>query len=161
MTPPAIRQVNFDDPACTADFLDLLDHYMRGPSGGGKAMTPALRESLPAALRQRPTVLCFIAYAGSRAVGLINCVEGFSTFAGRPLLNIHDIVVHDDFRRQGIGKALLAHAEHIARARNCCKLTLEVLEGNVEARRAYEGFGFRGYQLDPAMGQAHFMEKKI
>mgnify|MGYP000614993650 CR=1 FL=1 len=96
-----------------------------------------------------------------RPVGLINCVEGFSTFAGRPLLNVHDIVVHEDFRRQGIARALLAHVEAMARQRGCCKLTLEVLEGNHGARRAYLDFGFEGYQLDPAMGQALFFEKKL
>jgi GNAT superfamily N-acetyltransferase len=96
-----------------------------------------------------------------RAAGLINCVEGFSTFAGKPLLNVHDIVVHEDYRRRGIASALLAHVEGVARERGCCKLTLEVLEGNRGARQAYLDFGFQGYQLDPAMGQAMFMEKKL
>ena len=38
---------------------------------------------------------------------------------------------------------------------------LVLLEGNLGARRAYLEFGFEGYQLDPAMGQALFMEKKL
>lgn len=156
-----IQPVDFDDPARTDDFLDLLDHYMRSPSGTGKPMPPALRTRLPAELRKRPTVLSFLAYQDGRAAGLINCVEGFSTFAGQPLLNIHDIIVHEDFRRRGIARALLAHAEQAALARGCCKLTLEVLEGNSGARKAYTGFGFQAYQLDPAMGQALFMEKKL
>ncbi len=156
-----IQPADFDDPACTADFLDLLDHYMRSPSGNGQSMPAELRTRLPAELRQRPTVLSFMAYQDGRAAGLINCVEGFSTFAGKPLLNIHDIIVHEDFRRRGIARALLAHAEQAAVARGCCKLTLEVLEGNTGAREAYADFGFQGYQLDPAMGQALFMEKKL
>jgi hypothetical protein len=41
MSPPVIRPVDFDDPACTADFLDLLDHYMRGPSGSGRPLSTA------------------------------------------------------------------------------------------------------------------------
>ena len=161
MNTPTIRPVDFDDPACTADFLDLLDHYMRSPSGNGQPMTAELRSRLPAELCKRLTVLSFIAYQEGRAAGLINCVEGFSTFAGKPLLNIHDIIVHQDFRRRGIARALLAHAERTAVERGCCKLTLEVLEGNTGAREAYTGFGFQGYQLDPAMGQALFMEKKL
>ncbi|MBL8451629.1 MAG: GNAT family N-acetyltransferase [Zoogloea sp.] len=161
MHAPRIQPVDFDDPARTDDFLDLLDHYMRSPSGTGKPMPPALRTRLPAELRKRPTVLSFLAYQDGRAAGLINCVEGFSTFAGQPLLNIHDIIVHEDFRRRGIARALLAHAEQAALARGCCKLTLEVLEGNSGARKAYTGFGFQAYQLDPAMGQALFMEKKL
>ena len=67
----------------------------------------------------------------------------------------------EDFRRQGFARGLLAHVEAVARQRGCCKLTLEVLEGNHGARRAYLDFGFEGYQLDPAMGQALFMEKKL
>lgn len=160
-----IQSVDFDDPAQTADFLFLLDHYMRGPTGNGRPMDDALRARLPDALRRRPTVLCHVAYLDEdgqrRPVGLINCVEGFSTFAGRPLLNIHDIVVHADYRRRGIARQLLAHAEAVAKARGCCKLTLEVLTGNRGAYDAYVGFGFRAYELDPAMGAATFMEKKL
>lgn len=161
----SIQPVDFDDQTQRQDFLDLLDHYMRGPTGSGQPMDEALRARLPDALRRRPTVLSFIAYwnkKGERqAAGLINCVEGFSTFAGRPLLNVHDIIVHEDFRRRGIATALLAHVEQVARERDCCKLTLEVLEGNAGARQAYLNCGFAGYQLDPAMGQALFMEKKL
>jgi len=165
MTRLTILPVDFGDPAQTGDFLFLLDHYMRGPSGIGQPMSEALRASLPAELRRRPTVLSFIAYLGEegdrRAAGLIDCIEGFSTFAGKPLLNVHDIVVHEDFRRRGIARALLAHAEQVARERDCCKLTLEVLDGNAGARDAYLKFGFRPYQLDPAMGAATLMEKTL
>jgi len=43
--------------------------------------------------------------------------------------------------------------------RGCCKLTLEVLTGNLVALRSYERFGFAPYALDPAAGQASFMQK--
>ena len=56
---------------------------------------------------------------------------------------------------------MLGKVELLARDRGCCKLTLEVLEGNAVARSAYEKFGFTGYELDPAMGKAHFWEKKL
>ncbi len=160
-----IQPVDFDAPAQRADFLFLLDHYMRGPTGNGAPMDDALRARLPEALRHRTNVLSYLAYlvenGESRPAGLINCVEGFSTFAGRPLMNVHDIVVHEDFRRRGVARALLAHVEDVARGRDCCKLTLEVLEGNRGAHRAYLEFGFQPYQLDPAMGAALFMEKKL
>ena len=162
----AIVATDFDASRHCADFLALLDHYMRGPTGSGKPMDDDLRARLPDALRRRPTVLCHIAYVSDESgrtqpAGLINCVEGFSTFAGKPLLNIHDIVVHADYRRRGFAGQLLAHAEAVARARGCCKLTLEVLTGNRGAYDAYVGFGFRAYELDPAMGAAMFMEKKL
>ena len=57
-----IQPVDFEDPACTDDFLNLLDHYMRSPSGTGKPMPAELRTRLPTELRKRPTVLSFVAY---------------------------------------------------------------------------------------------------
>jgi ribosomal protein S18 acetylase RimI-like enzyme len=94
-------------------------------------------------------------------VGLAICIEGFSTFACRPLLNIHDMVVVREYRGRGIAKRLLAKAEEIALNLGCCKLTLEVLEGNAAAQAAYRACGFEGYQLDPKMGRAMFWQKKL
>ena len=41
------------------------------------------------------------------------------------------------------------------------KLTLEVLQGNRSAITLYERIGFAGYQLDPALGQAQFLQKVL
>ena len=43
----------------------------------------------------------------------------------------------------------------------CCKLTLEVLDGNAPAKAAYEKFGFASYELDPAVGGALCWQKKL
>ena len=51
--------------------------------------------------------------------------------------------------------------EQEARARGACKLTLEVLSANHSALRAYVREGFANYQLDPAFGQAMFLQKKL
>lgn len=161
----AIVATDFDAPRHCTDFLALLDHYMRSPTGNGAPMSDELRARLSAELRRRPQVLSFIAYqasdAGPHAVGLINCVEGFSTFAGRPLLNVHDIVVHASRRGQGIAQALLAWAVQRASELGCCKLTLEVLSNNVRAMAAYRRAGFVPYVLDPAAGHALLMQKYL
>jgi ribosomal protein S18 acetylase RimI-like enzyme len=54
---------------------------------------------------------------------------------------------------------MLAEVEAIARERGACKLTLEVLQGNAPAITLYERIGFAGYQLDPALGNAQFLQK--
>jgi ribosomal protein S18 acetylase RimI-like enzyme len=154
IVPLALQQ-----PAHEAALLSLLDHYARDPMGGGAPLSATAMARLPAALRARSDYVGFLALAGSTPVGLINCFEGFSTFAARPLLNVHDIVVHRDWRGQGISHRLLAAAETLARERDCCKLTLEVLSGNTVAQAAYRRFGFVGYALDPAAGQAVFLQK--
>ncbi|MEX5689713.1 GNAT family N-acetyltransferase, partial [Pseudomonas silesiensis] len=51
--------------------------------------------------------------------------------------------------------------EEIARQRGCCKLTLEVLEGNEVAQGAYRKLGFDNYQLSPETGRAMFWQKAL
>ena len=87
--------------------------------------------------------------------------EGFSTFQCRPLLNIHDVAVAGKYRGEGLSKRLLAAAEELAVRLGCCKLTLEVLEGNTISQAASRSLGLDGYQLDPALGKALFWEKKL
>ena len=152
-----VLDLSRDDHRC--GFQELLDHYARDPMGGGKALDPALFKTLIPRLRQRTDFVGFIASVGGAPCGLINCFEGFSTFAAAPLLNVHDLVVHADFRGRGIVQALLAAAAEAALQRGCCKLTLEVLSNNHVALAAYDRAGFRPYVLDPAAGQALFLQK--
>ncbi|MFT3734979.1 MAG: GNAT family N-acetyltransferase [Rhodocyclaceae bacterium] len=142
-----------------AALLFLLDHYAAGPMGGGQPLSPETRARLLPGLRQRADYCGFLAWQGDEAIGLINCFEGFSTFAAAPLMNVHDIVVHEAWRGQGIGQMLLDAAEVAARTRSCCKLTLEVLTANQSAMTLYLRAGFEPYVLDPAAGQALLMQK--
>mmetsp|Transcript_19936 Transcript_19936/g.79493 ORF Transcript_19936/g.79493 Transcript_19936/m.79493 type:complete len:80 (-) Transcript_19936:768-1007(-) len=64
-------------------------------------------------------------------------------------------------RRKGIATALLQRAEAFAKERACRKLTLEVLEHNLPAKKAYRAAGFVDYELDPTYGRALFWEKKL
>lgn len=152
------------DPAAPGDaaaLLELLDEYARGDTGGRTPLAEDAKARLPALLASRPHYAGLLAWDGTRPVGLVNAFEGVSTFRARPLLNIHDIAVAASHRGRGIGRALLAAAEALARARGCCKLTLEALEGNVGAIALYRSVGFVAYELDPAMGRATFFEKRL
>lgn len=145
-------------------WLDLLDHYALDPMGGGGGLSDYARANLARELRVLPGfhgALAWLAQpdGGEQAVGLVNCFVGFSTFAAKPLLNIHDIVVHADWRGRGIAQALLSWVEERAGELGCCKLTLEVLSNNTTAMSAYARAGFAPYVLDPAAGQALFLQK--
>jgi GNAT superfamily N-acetyltransferase len=152
---------DYRDSAQAAALVELLDGYARDPAGGGTPLSAQVRAELPAALAARPQAFSVLAYDNGQPVGLINCVEGFSTFACRPLVNVHDVVVAPSHRGQRLAQRMLEKVEQEARARGACKLTLEVLSGNVSARKAYEREGFADYQLDPAFGSAMFMQKKL
>jgi ribosomal protein S18 acetylase RimI-like enzyme len=83
-----------------------------------------------------------LAYVEDQAVGIATCFRGFSTFAARPLVNIHDLAVLPEFRGYGIGCLLLAEVARKAAELGCCKVTLEVQENNTKAGRLYEDAGF-------------------
>ena len=154
-----VRRVDYRQSADAQALVMLLDAYARDPMGGGEGLADEVKARLCSDLAQRSDAVSFIAWQDGHPVGLINCIEGYSTFKAQPLMNIHDIAVLPAHRGQGVGQALLAAAEAHARERRCCKLTLEVLTGNAAARRSYERFGFAPYVLDPAAGQASFMQK--
>ena len=156
-----VLPVDLDDRVHADAVLGLLDHYARDPMGGGQGLSAHVRATLIGRLREIPHFYGALAFDGDRAVGLIHCFFGFSTFAAEPLLNIHDLVVHAAVRGRGIGRALLAHAEEVARETGCCKLTLEVLSNNAAALATYDRAGFRPYRLDPRAGQALFLQKKL
>lgn len=154
-----IVRARYDDPAHAAALVDLLDAYARDPAGGGDPLSDFARAHLISQLAARPFVFSVLAFDDDTPVGLINAIEGFSTFACRPLVNVHDVVVASSHRGRGIAAAMFAEVEAIARERGACKLTLEVLSGNRPARSLYEKLGFDDYRLDPGMGHAQFMQK--
>ena len=153
--------LDLSDLAQAEIWLQLLDHYAQDPMGGGDGLSEYAKLNLVATMREVPGFHGALAWLDGKAVGLIDCFAGFSTFAARPLLNIHDIVVHADVRGQGIGQALLAWAEQRARELGCCKLTLEVLSNNQRAMASYRQAGFVPYELDPEAGQALFLQKTL
>ena len=156
-----IIEADLADPSHAEAMVELLNIYALDPMGGGKELPANVRKNLAFTLRARADVRVILAVVDGEAVGLTTCFEGFSTFAGKPLLNIHDVVIKPAFRRRGLSKKMFEKAEEIAVQLGCCKLTLEVLEGNAAARAAYSKLGFGGYELDPEMGKAMFWQKKL
>ena len=152
---------DYHNPQHAEHIVSLMDSYARDPMGGGQGLAEEVKEALVNELAKRSFAFSVLCYVGTVPAGLTNCFEGFSTFAAKPLINVHDIVVHPDFRGRNLSQTMLAKVEQIARNRSCCKITLEVLSGNSVAQQAYRKFGFEHYQLDPAAGQAQFWHKKL
>ncbi len=156
-----IVAVDLENRAISTAWLELLDHYAHDPMGGGTGLSDYAKANLVNQLKDLPTFHGALAFTGDEAVGLINCFAGFSTFAAKPLINIHDIVTRAERRGQGVGQALLQWAEQRARELGCCKLTLEVLSNNTRAIASYERAGFAPYVLDPEAGHALFLQKYL
>ena len=161
MSDIVVVQADYSNPVHAQAVRDVLNHYAKDPMGGGEALSAQVLEALPAELAKRAHAFSVLAFVDDVAAGLVNCFEGFSTFAGKPLVNVHDVSVVDTFRGLGLSHKMLAKVEDIARERGCCKITLEVLEGNPVAQGAYRKFGFSDGQLDPAYGHMLFWNKYL
>jgi GNAT superfamily N-acetyltransferase len=161
MSAALIVDVDWMNPKHGQDLVDMLEVYATDLMGGGQGLLPTTKANLFESLGRLGTCHAILAYVDEESAGLLISFEGFSTFACKPLLNLHDIVVSSPFRGRGISKMLMNRAEEIARELGCCKMTLEVLSGNKVAQSAYAAFGFEGYQLDAEQGTALFWQKKI
>lgn len=158
----AAFSVRLADYTCAVDaaaVVTLLDAYASDPAGGGEPLSDYAKTHLVRELAARPQAYTVLAFDGDLPVGLVNCIEGFSTFACKPLVNVHDVAVLASHRGRGVAAQMLALAEQIAQARGAVKMTLEVLSGNQPAVALYRRIGYEGYQLDPAMGSAQFFQK--
>ena len=120
--------------------VELLNRFAIDRTG--QPLSAEIRAGLTSGLQKHPTTIVFLAYREDEAIGIAVCFQGFSTFAARPLLNIHDFFVLPKNRGQGAGQQLLVTIERRAREMDCCKLTLEVQENNHRARQVYKAAGF-------------------
>ncbi|VAW71010.1 Histone acetyltransferase HPA2 and related acetyltransferases [hydrothermal vent metagenome] len=156
-----IIKANYSDVKHGRDIEYLLAAYALDPMGGGRALASEVIDNIVKELAKLSYAFSLIAYVEGEPAALLNGFEAFSTFACKPLINIHDVVVLDAFRGKGISQRMLAKVEEMASSKGCCKITLEVLSNNVAAKAAYLKYGFSDYELGPQAGTALFWQKKI
>jgi len=137
-----VRLALLGDPDDAADYRDMLNQYASDPLGQDAPLPEPLLDKAVADLREHPCAMPFLAYWDERPAGFATCFLGYSTFKAAPLLNIHDIAVAPDYRRRGIGSALLEAIATQAERMGCCRLTLEVREDNPAAMALYRSNGF-------------------
>lgn len=147
---------DFENPDHLKALAEITNHYMSDPMGGAVPLNKLQQLRLVDGLANHPTAEVLFAITDSKVVGLATCFVNFSTFNVKPYLYIHDIVVLNEFRGNGIGKALMQKLKEISDERKYCKVTLEVREDNSTAQTLYKHLGFE--ECEPRM---LFWTKKI
>lgn len=66
---------------------------------------------------------------------------------GRPFAVIESVLVAPDYRRQGVGRALMTHAQQTAQAEECYKVMLCAAADRPATARFYEACGFVGDKI--------------
>jgi GNAT superfamily N-acetyltransferase len=92
----------------------------------------------------RPVAEVLLAFSGTGVpAGFALFFRNFSTFLGRPGIYLEDLFVRSEFRRQGIGRALIGRVAGLAVARGCGRFEWAVLDWNEDAINFYRGLGAR------------------
>ncbi len=146
---------DFNDHAQCAAVVELMNIYMADEMGGKlPPHTGEMAHRLIAGLKDLPTALVLLAEYDGQYVGLCNSFINFGTFACKPFINVHDIVVKKEYRGLGIGRKLLENVIDHARSLDSGKVTLEVRADNINAQGLYKSLGFD--ESNPVM---HFWSK--
>jgi hypothetical protein len=90
--------------------------------------------------------LFFVAILDGHLVGTV--MGGYDGHRGW----IYRLAVAADFRRRGVGTALVAHVEQALQKRGCLKINLQVLASNAETVAFYEKLGY-GVEERVSMGK--------
>ena len=82
----------------------------------------------------------FIAEWGSQAIGFAVFFHYYSTWRGSGIY-LEDLYVRPEFRRRGVGTALLAQVAYTAREESCTFVRWAVLDWNQPALNLYDSLG--------------------
>jgi len=147
---------NFDNPTHRIKLIEILNHYMSDPMGDCIPLNDEESQKLILGLSKHTSSFVIFVKVDTEYAGLATCFINFSTFKAMPYINLHDIIILQQYRGIGIGRKLLEKIIEIAKERDYCKITLEVREDNHNAKKLYSDLGFK--DTEPMM---HFWTKTI
>ncbi|MBN2349891.1 MAG: GNAT family N-acetyltransferase [Bacteroidales bacterium] len=140
---------NFNNSEHREGLVYLMNAYMSDPMGNYTSYTKEQEKLLVEGLKNHPSKLILFASYKEKLIGLTNCFINFATFTLKPFINIHDIVVLNDYRNMGVGRKLMEGIIHKAKTIGCSKITLEVRSDNSRAQALYQDLGFE--ESEPPM----------
>ncbi|MEH2374800.1 GNAT family N-acetyltransferase [Nostoc sp.] len=140
MTSPSNLIVRFAEPADHSVLFKLIqglaEYEKLSHAITGNAL--ALKEHL---FGSRRYVEAILAESAGQAVGFALFFHNYSTFLTKPGIYLEDLFVLPEYRRLGIGKALLTKVAQIAIERDCGRLEWSVLDWNESAQAFYRSMG--------------------
>ena len=83
-----VIEADLEDGTHVDTLFEILDAYARGPGGQNAPLGDEARENLGRGLLEHPMAFVLFGRVEGKIVGAAVCVFSFSTFAGRPSLNL-------------------------------------------------------------------------
>ncbi|WP_299692129.1 GNAT family N-acetyltransferase [uncultured Vibrio sp.] len=136
----SIRRIETESIEDKGIFESLFREYL---SGFSAELNPTVISQLFAL----PYFHGFISCVDNKPAGFAVCFESFSTYRAQRVMNIHDFMVSDNFRGKGLGKAQLNGVEQYCRDNGYLKITLEVGDDNLAAKKLYSSCDYQDYRV--------------
>jgi GNAT superfamily N-acetyltransferase len=132
-----IRRANSQDAEVILALIRELAIYEKAEH---EVLTSAaeIRETL---FGENSKASALIAEADGQVVAYAVYFYNYSTWLGKNGIYLEDIYVTPDYRRQGIGRALLQHVAALGVDENCGRVEWAVLDWNTPAIEFYESLG--------------------
>lgn len=140
MTPPSDLILRFAQPSDYTVLFELIQRLAEYEklSHAVTGNAQALKEHL---FGSQKYVEAILAESAGQAVGFALFFHNYSTFLTKPGIYLEDLFVLPNYRRQGIGKAILTKLAQIAVERDCGRLEWSVLDWNLSAQAFYRSMG--------------------
>ncbi|NAW86894.1 GNAT family N-acetyltransferase [Photobacterium halotolerans] len=146
----SVKHIEAGNSEYQGQFESLFREYL---SGFSMAFDPAAIEQL----FTLPYFHGFMSFIDDKPAGFAVCFESFSTYRMQRVMNIHDFMVANRCRGQGLGKAQLHAIEQYCRDNHYLKITLEVDDDNVAAKKLYRSCQYEDYRV-VLKGQQHWQK---
>ncbi|GAB4535171.1 MAG: GNAT family N-acetyltransferase [Pleurocapsa sp.] len=104
-------------------------------------VTGSVRELREHLFGDRPYAEAIVAQWQDKIVGFALFFPNYSTFLTKPGIYLEDLFVLPDYRRQGIGKAMLTFVAQLAVERGVGRFEWSVLDWNSSAIAFYQNMG--------------------
>jgi len=132
-----IRRATAEDAGQILKFIRALAAFERAPDAVEATEDGLIRDGFG----PNPFFQCLIADYDGQPAGFALYFFNYSTWVGRPGVYVEDLFVLPEFRRKGIGRALLKRVAAIAVENGCQRLQWEVLDWNTPAIDFYRELG--------------------
>lgn len=132
-----IRRATAVDAPVILSFIRALAAFERAPD----AVTATEEGLIRDGFGPNPYFQCVIAEHDGNPAGFAFYFFNYSTWVGQPGIYVEDLFVLPEFRRLGIGRALLRRVAAIALEMGCQRMQWEVLDWNTPAIDFYRAMG--------------------
>jgi len=130
--------------ALEADLPSILSLYGQPDFDNGAVADLAGAQDFLAIIGRYPDYRIYVAEMEGAVIGVYSLLIMAKLGHKRtPSAILEDIVVAASRQRQGVGKALVAHAMDMARSKGCYKLVLSSNARRTDAHRFYDQLGFQ------------------